>query len=605
MATPTNLRVDGLDFQAIKNNFKSFLKSQDKFKDYNFDGSGLNVLLDVLSYNTYYNLFYVNMAANEAFLSTAQRRNSIVAAARSLNYTPRSRTSAKLITNLIATTVNNPSSVSIPRYTTFNAATPDGDVTFVNLEPIFLSETSNYTANNVTLVEGVYVREQYTVNKSDNEQKFIINNTDVDTSTLIVRVQNSSSDSTIRAFTKAENYLNLDSSSLVYFLQEIQDGLFEVKFGNGVFGEEILDGNIIYLDYISSSGKIGNDVSAINYAASIDNVVMIDATVTTPSYGGDDRESDEAIKFNAPKAFSAQNRAVTGEDFTALILNQPNIDSVAVWGGEDNDPPYYGKVFIAAKPKFGNILTTTEKTFLIENVIKPKKIITMSVDIVDPEYINLILDATIKYDSTKNILTRLSLESLIRDTIQNYNSTDLNQFSRYFRYSKLTRLIDTAERSILSTILKIRMRRNVSVQLNTSSTYVINFSNYIDDNTLNRPSSHPYNVGNKISSNEFTYAGLSGCFLEENNGIMRIYRKVGTDFVGLVSNIGTVDYEKGKIVLNSFTPNSFADGSNVLKLTAYPKEYDILPLRTQIVTILPSDVNITLIDDNKISLTKR
>lgn len=607
MATPTDLRIDGLSFPEIRENFKSFLQSQDRFKDYNFDSSGLSTLLDVLAYNTYYNSFYLNMTATETFLSTAQRRNSVVQLARSLNYIPRSVTSAKLKATLTVTPVGTPSSVIVPKYTTFRSFAEDGGSLFFMTDAAhtFLNVGGEYVLDDITLIEGKQITEKYIKNVADINQRFLINNANVDTSTIVVRVINSVSDSTVRVFNRADNVVSVDNNSQVYFLEEVEDGKYEIYFGDGITGVALTNGNIIYIEYLVSAGTLANNIQSIDLESSVADVLEIDAEVTTPSYGGDDREGIERIRFNAPKAFAAQNRAITTEDYTSLILKQPNVGSAMVWGGEDNDPPYYGKVFIAIKPKDGEVLTATEKTYLIQNIIKPKKVLTVSVDIVDPEYIYLVLDATVKYDSTQNILNTTNLTTVIRNVIQNYNTTDLSEFSRYFRYSKLSRLIDTAERSILSSVLRIRMRKETSVQLNTSATYTINFSNAIDNITLNRPASHPYNVGNRISSNEFTYAGLSGCYLEENNGIMRIYRKLGTSFVGVVANIGTVDYEKGKIVLNSFAPQSFTDGGNTLKLTAYPKELDILPLRTQIITILDADIDITLIDDNKISLTKR
>lgn len=605
MTTPTNLKIDGLDYQSIKDNFKDFLKAQDKFKDYNFDASGLNVMLDILSYNTYYNSFYMNMVSNEAFLSTAQRRNTIVAAARSLNYTPRSRTSARLVADITVTPVGTPSSVVFPRYTSFSATTPTGDVSFINLEPITFLATANYTANTVTLVEGTYVNERYTVNVSDREQRFIINNTDADTSTLRVRVQNSSSDSTIRSFVRAENYVNLTSTSLVYFLEEIEDGLFEIKFGNNIFGTQLLDGNVILIDYLSSSGADGNDVTAINFAASVDGVTEASATVTTISYGGDERESIERIRFNAPKYYASQNRLITTDDYVSLMLQQPNVQSAIAWGGEDNDPPYYGRVFVSIQPKNGELLTDTEKYNLVNYVIGPKKIVTMSTEIVDPEYIYLLIEANVKYDSNMNVLNATSLSSRILSRVMTYRDEELSQFSKYFRYSKLSRVIDTAERSIQSSTVRIRMQKEIEVQLNTTASYVVEFANPIDNITESRAANHPFAAGNKITSNQFTYQGFSQCFLEENGGILRIYRKTGDSFVGVVSNVGTVNYQTGRVVLSSFAPEAFADGGTTLKLTAVPSEPDILPLRTQIITIREQDVTINLIDDNAISLTNR
>jgi len=606
MATPTNLKIDGLDFNSIKDNFKTFLKSQDKFKDYNFEASGLNVMLDVLTYNTYYNSFYLNMVSNEAFLSTAQRRNSVVSAARSLNYTPRSVTSARLSANLSLQVVGTPANVLMPRYTNFSATTENGTFSFVNLEPItVINSSGSYVSNNVTLVEGTYVDERYTRNVSDTNQRFIISNDNIDTSTLRVRVQNSSADSTIRSFTRAESYINIDENSLVYFLEEIEDGKFEVKFGNGIYGVSLQNGNIVLFDYLTSDGVLGNDVQFITYAGSIADVTGITATVNGGSYGGDDRESIERIKFNAPKSYAAQNRLITTEDYVSLLLQQPNVQSALVWGGEDNDPPFYGKVFAAIQPKNGEILTDTEKENIIDYIVKPKKILTIDMEIVDPQYIYLLLEANVKYDTNQNVLSGTNLTSLILDRIIEYRDSDLAQFSKYFRYSKLSRIIDTSERSILSTTLSVRLRKDVPVQLNSSASYVIDFANPINDITKGRSVSHPYASGNKITSNQFSYAGYPVCFLEENNGIMRIYRQSGSNFVGVIANAGTIDYDTGKIVLSSFMPEAFADGGTTLKLTAIPRDLDILPLRTQIITIREQDIKINLINDNAISVTKR
>lgn len=606
MATPTNLKIDGLDFQSIKDNFKTFLKAQDKFKDYNFDAAGLNVLVDLLSYNTYYNSFYVNMVSNEAFLSTAQRRNSIVAAAKSLNYVPRSRTSARVVATLTVEPVGTPSNVLIPRYTSFSAAATDGtDVTFVNLDPITVFSSDSYVVTGATLVEGTYVAERYTVNTADTEQRFIINNTDIDTTTLRVRVQNSSTDSTIRTFNRADNYVNLTSDSLVYFIQEIEDGYYEVTFGDGTFGASLLDGNVILLDYLSSNGATGNDITGMSFAGSISGVVDIGAVVTTASYGGDDRESIERIRYNAPKAYAAQNRLITTDDYISLVLQQPNVQSAIAWGGEDNDPPYYGRVFIAIQPKNEEVLTDTEKFNLTEYIIKPRKILTMSTEIVDPEYIYLIIDASVKYDTSVNVLNSTNLTSLVLQRVMEYKDSDLSQFSKYFRYSKLSRIIDTSDRSILSSTLRIQLRKEIEVQLNINASYVIDFANPIDDITKDRAANHPYAAGNKISSNAFTYQGFSNCYLEENGGVIRVYRQSGANLVGVAPNIGTLDYDTGRITLNSFIPESFADGGTTLKVTAVPREPDILPLRTQIITIREEDVTVNLINDNAISLTKR
>ena len=270
---------------------------------------------------------------------------------------------------------------------------------------------------------------------------------------------------------------------------------------------------------------------------------------------------------------------VVHPDKTIIQNNYANIDAITVWGGEDNDPPTYGKVYVAIKPTTGEVLTPTEKKNLINSVINPKKILTISTEIVDPEYLYIIIDSTVKYEANKTILSSDDLIDLVTSTIQSYNTDDINQFGKYFRYSKLSRLIDMSEASILNNDTSTLMRKELNVQLNVPTKYEINFSNAIDATTNGRPSTHPFGVGNKIYSNVFSYAGYDDCKIEENDGIIRIYRTEKNENIGVLLNAGTVNYTTGKVILNSFTPTAFADGGNTLKLTASPAEKDILPLR--------------------------
>ena len=605
MAENRNLKVDELNFDLIKANFRSFLQSQDQFRDYNFEGSGLTALLDILAYNTYYNSFYLNMASAEAFLSTAQKRNSVVALAKSLNYTPRSVSSARITGTATLTVTGSPTSVTIPQYTEFSGTIDGTTYKFLTTEAAVISPDSGVYSGTISLVEGTVITRRYTVSALDTDQRFLIPNLNADTSTLSVTVLNSSSDSTTRTFTKVSNLVEVDATDQVFFLEEVEDGQFEVKFGDDTFGIALDAGNIVVLEYIASSGPDANDIQVLTYNDSISGVTTITFTAADPASGGAIRESITSIRFNAPKAYESQNRVVTAEDYRALLLQQSSVDSVTVWGGEDNDPPEYGKVFVAIKPVVGTALSATEKANLINTVIKPKKILTVSTEIVDPEFLYLLIDSTVKYNSDNTSLTDAELKSLVTTVIQNFNDTDIDEFERYFRYSKLSRLIDFADRSILNNILSVRMRREVAIQLGISTRYEINFSNAIDNTTNGRPATHPYGVGNKVTSNAFTYLGFTNCFLEENNGIMRIYRTFGASNLAVVSNAGTLNYTTGKIILTNFAPTAFADGSTTLKLTAFPGEKDILPLRNQIVQIRDADITVTMLDDKTISLVNR
>jgi hypothetical protein len=607
MTTPTNLKVDDLNFDSIKENLKAFIQSQDQFTDVNFDASGISILIDLLAYNTYYNAAYLNFSSLESYLATAQTRNSVVNIARSLNYTPRSTISSRITGTIELTVTGTPSSVTLPAYTKFESNIDGTIYTFLTQEPytIFRDLSGRYIQEDVQLIEGFFASERYVYNAADPDQRFIISNRNADTTTLIVRVQNSTFDSTVRIFNKVRNAVSLDGTSESYFIEEVEDGKFEVFFGDDVVGVKLTDGNIVFLEYITSSGALGNGVVAFNTTSGVANTLTVSFTADSSSAGGSERESIASIKFNAPKFYAAQNRAITAEDYAALIANEPNVGSVAVWGGEDNDPPAYGKVFIAVKPTVGDALTATEKRNLIDTVIKPKKVLTVTTEIVDPEFTYLVLAVSVKYDPRRTVQSLESLETIILNTIKKYGNEEINQFSKYFRYSQLTRLIDSSEKSILNNIISITLRKELDVQLNQAARYTLNFSNAINPATNGRPVNHPYGVGNQVTSNAFTYAGFANCFLEDNSGVIRIYRTSGLENIGVVQNAGTIDYNTGTIVLNDFAPTAFADGGVTLRVTVIPRNLDVLPLRGQILTILDNDITVDLEDDTKISLVKR
>ena len=605
MATPTNLKIDGVNFQQIRENFKNFLKNQDQFKDYNFDASGISTLLDILSFNTYYNSFYVNMIATETNLATAQRRNSIINLASSLNYTPKSKTSAKITGTIVLTVTGSPSSITLPRYSTFSAVNEGVTYTFVTNEPLTFTSATNYTLNNVQLIQGRNVQERYTVNLNDGTQRFLINNANVDTETLLVRVQTSTTIGTLRVFEKALNFVEIKSDTLAYFLREVEDEKYEIEFGDDVIGLALDNDNIVIIDYLVTEGADANQIRELTFTSTVASVTDATFTANDVASGGEDRESLERVKFAAPKFYAAQNRAVTVEDYRAILLSAPNVGSVAVWGGEDNDPPAYGKVFIAIKPSEGETLTSTEKDSIVRTILKNKKILTIQNEIVDPEFIFVTVFADVKYDPEQTIAAEASVKSKVLDTIKNYNDTDINQFSKYLRYSKLSRLIDTCERSILSCNLTLNMYKELDVQLGQSARYEISFSNRINSATLGRPTSQAYASGFQITSTAFSYGGFNNCFLEDNNGIIRIFRRVEQAVFGVSQNIGTIDYTTGKIILTDFNPTAIAAGGVTLKIFATPANADILPLRGQIVSIRDEDITVNLTNDNAISLVRR
>jgi hypothetical protein len=608
MASITNLKLDGLNFEEIRSNLKIFLQNQSEFVDYNFDAAGIGVLLDILSYNTYYTGFYQNMVAAEGFLATAQKRNSVVNLAKALNYTPRSATSSRVTGTLKATVTGSPASIVIPRYTRFQSAVDGVTYTFLTKDATTIfSNFGVYTLNNVVLFEGRSVSEKYTYNVGDPDLRFVISNPTADTSTLTVKVQTSSTDATTTVYTLATSAISVVSTSEVYFLEEIEDGKFRVTFGDNIIGKKLTTGNIVYLEYIVSTGTASNGIKSFTLVSNINGITELTfvPNTGTSASGGQDRESIESIRFAAPKAYAAQNRAVTTQDYESIMLTAPNVGSVAVWGGQDNDPPEYGKVLIAVRPVFGDVLSTAEKENIINSYINPKRVLAISTQIIDPDYIYIALNINVKYNPNQTIETDTSLSGRLVNAVKAYNDNNLNSFSKYYRQSVLLGIIASTDKSVVSSSISATMTKKLDIQLNVGFKYTIRFSNSIDPATSNRLTTNPYGAGNKVTSNEFSYAGYTQCYLEDNGGYIRVYRKVGTASVAVDSNIGTINYTSGTIVLNSFAPTAFADGGVQLRVTAIPAEDDILPLRGQIINILDSDITLNLIDDNAISLVRR
>ena len=485
MATNKNITTAELDFDAIKSNIKTFLKGQDAFKDYDFEGAGLSVLMDVLAYNTHYNALYTNLAVNESFLDSASKRSSVVSRAKEIGYIPHTASGATATVNIVVSSTNTtPASLILPAYSSF-ATTIDGQqYTFYNLEAVetSLGNDNKYTFTNVTIKEGIPLTYKYTV--ADGVQ-YIIPNTDVDTSTLIVRVQDNATSSIYNSYINKEEILNLDGTSQVYFLKEIEGQLYELEFGNDTIGKALVNGNVVNLSYMTTSKAAANGARLFTYTGStlLGGVVAI--TTTTPAFGGADIETIDSIRYNAPRAYSAQNRAVTVEDYKSIIFRlYPEAQSVNAWGGEDNVPPVYGKVFLSIKPSTTTALTDVQKKYIINELLKTKNVVSITPEIVDPQYINLEVNTTAYYNPRLTAKTESELQSLVVQTIKDYNTENLESFSGVFRFSNLSSKIDAAEDSIISNITTIKLHREVEVQYNTNANYTIYLGNPIYDSMV-------------------------------------------------------------------------------------------------------------------------
>ena len=583
------LEISELDFDGIKASLKTFLQQQDEFTDYDFDGSGMSALLDVLAYNTHYLGYNANMLANEMFLDSADLRSSVVSKAKQVGYTPTSSTAA---TATIDVVVNNASgsSITMSRGTKFATSVNGQSYNFLNNADVTITPDNGvYKFSNLKIFEGTYLNFKYTVSTSDIDQRFIIPNDNVDTTTLTVKVQNSSSDSTTNTYTLADGLTGLTPTSQVYFLQEIENGRYEVYFGDGVLGKAIADGNIVIFDYINCNQTAPNGASTFTLSGTIGG--FSDATVTTISNasGGSVPESISSIKYNAPRDYASQDRAVTAEDYKVLVKSlYANAQAVQVYGGEDAEVPAYGKVFISIKAKSGTNLTVATKNSIVQS-LKEYTIASVRPEIIDPETTFIRLTTDFKYDSDKTTKDVSTLRTNIRNAISVYNNDTLKNFTGVFRYSKLLEAINDADTSILSNITTVKLFKTITPTLNSALKYTVSFNNAF----YNPHSGHNAAAGGVISSTGFKINNDSSTnehFLDDDGeGNLRVYYLSGTTRIYTSTSFGTVNYSTGQVVLTSanITSISNVDGatSTLIRIFAIPNSNDIVPVRNQVLEI--------------------
>ena len=591
------LSVSELDFDNIKTNLKTFLQSQSEFQDYDFEGSGFAVLLDLLAYNTHYLGFNANMLANEMYLDSADIRKNIISLAKMLGYTP---TSAKAPTASIDILINNASgaSVTMDKGTTFTTTVDDVSYQFVTNAAHTLTPANGvYRFSSIPVYEGTLVTFRYTVNTSDPDQKFIIPSANADTSTLRVQVQNSVSDTTTSTYTLASGITSLDDTSRVYFLQEGDDDKFEVYFGDGVIGKALDNGNIIIMEYVVTNKTEANGASTFALSGSIDTFSDVTITTVSNAQGGSEPQSKESIRFNAPLQYSAQDRAVTTSDYETKVLQlYPNAQSVSAWGGEDDETPVYGVVKIAIKAASGSTLTDATKLSIV-NQLKRFNVASVRPEIVDPETTSIILTSNVKYDEKATTKTADTLKSDILTTITNYNTNTLQQFDTVFRHSKITGLIDDTDTSILSNVTSLLVRKTFTPTLSESIRYNIYFRNGI----YNPHTGHKSGTGGVISTSGFKVTGdtTNVYYLDDDgSGNIRRYYFVGSVRTYVNNTQGTVNYVTGQITVNSLNiasiENIRGSASSIIEVTVEPASYDIVPVRDQILEIDTTNSTITV-----------
>ena len=575
--------VSDLDFDAIKSNLKAFLQDQAEFSDYNFEGSGFAVLLDTLAYNTHYLGFNANMVANEMYLDSADIRKNVVSLAKMLGYTP---TSAKSPVANVDILVNNASgsTITMNKGTTFTSIIDNTTFQFVTNEDNIISPVDGvYKFSNINLYEGTLVNFKYTVDSTDVDQRFIIPSQNADTSTLKVQVQNSQSDSAKSTYTLATGLRGLDDTTKAYFLQETDTGKFEVYFGDGVIGKKLSDGNIVILEYVVSNKEEANGASSFSLSSNVGGFTDVTITTNSSAQGGSEPETKESIRYNAPLQYTSQDRAVTTTDYETLIKSiYPNTQSVSAWGGEDDETPVYGVVKISIKPKSGNTLTNSTKNNIITS-LAPYNVASVRPEIIEPSVTSLILVVNAKYNKQATSKSAETIKSEITNNLSSYSLNTLSSFDGVFRYSKLTGIIDDVDTSILSNITTVKMRKEFTPTLASSTKYDIYFRNAI----YNPHSGH----SSVLSSTGFKVAGNNNeMFLDDDGqGNVRVYYLVSGIKTIHNATQGTIDYSTGQITLNSLNVASISNirgaTSTKIEITVVPSSNDIVPVRDQILEI--------------------
>ena len=582
----TKLQVTELDFDDIKSNLKTYMKNQTEFTDYNFEGSALSTLIDLLAYNTHYLGMNANMAVNEAFLDTATLRSSVVSHAKTLGYTPRSARAPVAYLNV---TLNNSTltSATIAKGTKFTTQVDGTTYSFVcNATQTITPVNSVLRFNNLPVYEGTLVTAKYTVDSSNIEKKYMMTDNRGDTTTLKVSVQNSAADLTTTTYNLATDITQVTATSNVYFLQEVDDGKYEVYFGDNVVGTKPTDGNIIILEYVVTNKDKSNGAKTFSGTSVAGETNITIATVSASS-GGSEPETIQSIKYNAPLDYASQGRAVTTEDYKVIIPKVfADTKAVQVWGGEDNNPPIYGQVFVSIKTISGINLTQAQKDVITTSLDK-YNIASVRPTIVDPEITTIKLNTTFKYSANVTTKSGTELETLVRSTLNTYNTSDLEKFDGIFRFSKMSRLIDDTDVSILSNISTVRIQKTIAPQLNTLQRYTIDFAN-----PLYNPHSGHATI---VSSTGFKLIGSTlEMFMDDDGmGNLRAYSLTGgTTKTYLDTNIGSVNYSTGVITINSLNITSSTETAGVT-VTAQPSSNDIVPVRNQLIEIDFANANIT------------
>ena len=588
MANNGLISTSDLDFDSYRANLVNYLKNQEIFKDYNFDGSNISVLLDLLSYNTTLNAFYLNMVGSEMFLDTSQLRESAVSHAKELNYTPRSRSSAVATVNIVANPGDSSPLIVIPKYFRFTSTINGVPYIFTTDEAITVSAANNYNVSNVNLYEGRVTSEYFL--KSTPDTRYIISSANTDSSSIEVAVYDNPSSSTATVFSKATTLYGLSANSTAFFVQGYGSDQYEVTFGNGVTGRTTNINNLIKVTYRDTNGADGN--RGYTFTA-VDNLTNNSGTnfqptailsdPTSPSAGGSERETTDSIKFNAPRFYATQDRAVTKQDYISLIkANFPTVQAVAVYGGEEVTPPDYGSVYISVKP-FNSTITPTVLKNSIISYLSTRTVLSITPKVIDPDYFYIKVDTTVFYNPSITPFTINEITGLVRNAISTFSAINLSSFNANFRYSKLLTSVDAADTSIVGNETTTKMIKRIAPTTGVATTFNIKFNNEINTNTITAA----------ISSSNFTYTvndtDYTAYLEDDGSGKINIINFENNNV--LEQNVGTINYTTGQLDLTNLVITNY---TNYISIYANILNNDIILQTNQILNIEQSDVTVSV-----------
>ena len=581
------LLLSDINFDDIKSNLKTFLSNQTELGDYDYESSTMQTLLNLLSYNTYMNSYYLNMVGNEMFLDSAQIRSNIVSRAKMLNYTPRSAQGPTATVQVVITPTDTPDFITLNKDTKFKTTIDGSQYIFVATDTKTINADSGVYSTNINIVEGRPFTFRYTVSTAE-PVRYIIPADNVDTRSINVKVQTSSTDSTITTFNNADSLTTVTGTTDAYFLKENEDGRYELEFGDGVLGSALDDGNVVIIDYRICNGTAAQGANNFTSVDNIDGYSNITVNHVSRAQGGGDKETLQSIKFNAPKNYEAQGRAVTRRDYETIVKNQfADIQTVSVWGGEDNNPPIYGRVYISVKPFSGTLLAEDRKQTIADYLID-RNVLTIEPQIVDPTYLYVKPSLTVKYNPDLTTLTPGQISTAITNAINNYETNNLGLFGQNYINSQLIRDVYEVNSSITSIQTDVKMDKLFKPNTSVLTKYTINFNNAL----FNPHAGHKY----AISSSKFTYNGEANSYFDDDgNGNLRVYTPTSTGTRTYINlNVGSVNYLTGVVTINDLLITAYE--GDAIAVTADPDKADVDGLRNQLLLI--KDATISLFDTN-------